>query len=126
MRRVVVTGMGIVNSLGVGVDHNWANILAAKSGIRQIESFDVSDLPAKIGGQVHDGDTADGLFCSEDWVSSKDQRRMDDFIIYGLCAAQQAVENSGWVVESDEDAWRSGVMIGSGIGGLTEIAKPRR
>jgi 3-oxoacyl-[acyl-carrier-protein] synthase II len=123
MRRVVVTGMGIVNSLGVGVEHNWANILAAKSGIRKIESFDVSDLPAKIGGQVPVGDTVDGLFHSEDWVSSKDQRRMDDFIIYGMCAAQQAVENSGWVPATDEDSWRTGVLIGSGIGGLAEIAK---
>jgi 3-oxoacyl-[acyl-carrier-protein] synthase II len=123
MRRVVVTGMGIVNSLGVGVEQNWSNILAAKSGIRQIESFDVSDLPAKIGGQVPVGDTADGLFTAEDWVSGKDIRRMDDFIIYGMCAAQQAIENSGWVVESDEDSWRTGVLIGSGIGGLSEIAK---
>jgi len=123
MRRVVVTGMGIVNSLGVGVEHNWANILAAKSGIRGIESFDVSDLPAKIGGQVVAGDTADGLFNAEDWASSKDLRRMDDFIIYGMCAAQQAVENSGWMPEADEDSWRTGVLIGSGIGGLSEIAK---
>jgi len=123
MRRVVVTGMGIVNSLGVGVEHNWANILAGKSGIRGIQSFDVSDLPAKIGGQVPPGETSSGMFNADDWVSSKDQRRMDDFIIYGMCAAQQAVEDSGWVVESDEDSWRTGVLIGSGIGGLAEIAK---
>jgi len=123
MRRVVVTGMGIVNSLGVGIQNNWEKILAGKSGIRAIESFDVSDLPAKIAGQVPDGDTVDGLFNSEDWVSSKDQRRMDDFIIYGLCAAEQAVQDSGWLPTEDEDCWRTGVMIGSGIGGLTEIAK---
>lgn len=118
-----MTGMGIVNSLGVGIQNNWEKILAGKSGIRAIESFDVSDLPAKIAGQVPDGDTVDGLFNSEDWVSSKDQRRMDDFIIYGLCAAEQAVQDSGWLPTEDEDCWRTGVMIGSGIGGLTEIAK---
>jgi len=123
MRRVVVTGMGIVNSLGVGIQSNWERIIAGKSGIRAIESFDVSDLPAKIAGQVPNGDTADGLFNSEDWVSSKDQRRMDDFIIYGLCAAEQAVQDAGWLPTEDEDCWRTGVMIGSGIGGLTEIAK---
>ncbi len=123
MRRVVVTGMGIVNSLGVGVEQNWSNILAAKSGIRNIEGFDVSDLPAKIGGQVPIGDTEAGLFNAEDWVTSKDLRRMDDFIVYGMCAAQQAIENSGWVAETDEDSWRTGVSIGSGIGGLSEIAK---
>ena len=123
MRRVVITGLGIVNSLGVGIKHNWDNILAAKSGIGAIESFDVSDLPAKIAGQIPLGDTSDGLFNSEDWVSKKDQRRMDDFIIYGLCAAQQAIADSGWVAESEEQQWRSGVSIGSGIGGLNEIAK---
>ena len=79
MRRVVVTGLGIVNSLGVGINHNWENILASKSGIGAISSFDVSDLPAKIAGQIPMGETADGNFKSEDWVSSKDQRRMDDF-----------------------------------------------
>jgi len=123
MRRVVVTGLGIVNSLGVGIKHNWDNILASKSGIGAINSFDVSDLPAKIAGQIPIGETADGNFKSEDWVSSKDQRRMDDFIIYGLCAAEQAIADSGWVAQTEEQQWRSGVSIGSGIGGLNEIAK---
>ncbi len=123
MRRVVVTGLGIVNSLGVGIKHNWDNILASKSGIGAISSFDVSDLPAKIAGQIPIGETADGNFKSEDWVSSKDQRRMDDFIIYGLCAAEQAIADSGWVAQTEEQQWRSGVSIGSGIGGLNEIAK---
>ena len=123
MRRVVVTGLGIVNSLGVGIKHNWENILASKSGIGAISSFDVSDLPAKIAGQIPMGETADGNFKSEDWVSSKDQRRMDDFIVYGLCAAEQAIADSGWVAQTEEQQWRSGVSIGSGIGGLNEIAK---
>ena len=122
MRRVVITGMGMVTSLGIGVDRNWAGLLAGKSGIRAIENFDVSDLPAKIAGQVPEGPTEDGLFFSDDWVSPKDRRRMDDFIVYGLCAAKQAIEDSGWVVETEEQAWRTGVLIGSGIGGLPEIA----
>ena len=122
MRRVVVTGMGVVSSLGVGLDKNWNDLLAGKSGVTIVDNFDVSELPAKIAGQVPKGDMADGLFNADDWVPTKDQRRMDDFIIYGLCAAQQAIEDSGWTIDSDEDAWRTGVLIGSGIGGLPEIA----
>jgi len=122
MRRVVITGMGMVTSLGIGVDRNWDGLLAGKSGIRAIENFDVSDLLAKIAGQVPEGPTEDGLFFSDDWVSPKDRRRMDDFIVYGLCAAKQAIEDSGWVVKTEEQAWRTGVLIGSGIGGLPEIA----
>ena len=112
----------MVTSLGVGVERNWDGLMAGKSGITQIDKFDVDDLPAKIAGQVPEGDTADGLFHADDWVSSKDRRRMDDFIVYGLCAAAQAIEDSGWVAETDEQAWRTGVLIGSGIGGLPEIA----
>ena len=122
MRRVVVTGMGVVSSLGVGLKKNWGDLLAGKSGITAINNFDVSDLPAKIAGQVPNGNTDDGLFTVDDWVPAKDQRRMDDFIIYGLCAAQQAIEDSGWKIDNEEDAWRTGVLIGSGIGGLPEIA----
>jgi hypothetical protein len=114
--------MGIVSSLGVGLDKNWDDLMASKSGVTAVDNFDVSDLPAKIAGQVPKGNMADGLFNADDWVPTKDQRRMDDFIIYGLCAAQQAIEDSGWTIDSDEDAWRTGVLIGSGIGGLPEIA----
>jgi len=123
MRRVVVTGLGIVNSLGVDVEHNWKRILDGESGIRAIQSFNVSDLPAKIAGQVPQGETAEKQFNADDWVSPKDQRRMDDFIIYGLCAADQAIADSGWKAEADEERWRTGVLIGSGIGGLQEISK---
>ena len=122
MRRVVITGMGMVSSLGVGVRHNWDGILASRSGIRALEGFDAVDLPAKIGGQVPVGATADGMFTVEDWIPVKDQRRMDSFIIYGLAAAVQAVEDSGWQADADEKAWRTGVLIGSGIGGLPEIS----
>ena len=123
MRRVVVTGLGLVTSLGCGVEVNWENLLAGKSGIGAIQSFDISDLPAKIAGQVPVGETAEGLFNADDWMTPKDQRRMDDFIVYGLTAAIQAVANSGWTAETEEDQVRTGVMIGSGIGGLNEIAK---
>lgn len=119
MRRVVVTGMGIVNGLGAGVEQNWRRILNSESGIGTITSFDTSDLAAKIAGQVPDGE--DG-FNPDDWVSPRDQRRMDTFIVFGLAAAQQAIESSGWVAETDEQKWRTGVLIGSGIGGLPEIA----
>jgi len=123
MRRVVVTGLGLVTSLGCGVEVNWENLLAGKSGIGAIQSFDISDLPAKIAGQVPVGETAEGLFNADDWMTPKDQRRMDDFIVYGLTAAIQAVADSGWTAETEEDQVRTGVMIGSGIGGLNEIAK---
>src|SRR3972149_436143 len=123
MRRVVVTGLGIVSPLGVGVRTNWDGLLAGQSGIRSIQSFDTSDLSAKIAGQVPRGETASGLFNPDDWITPKDQRRMDDFIIYGLAAANQAIAGSGWTPDNDEDRCRTGVMIGSGIGGLPEIAR---
>lgn len=122
MRRVVVTGMGMVTSLGPGVETNWKGILAGKSGIRPITAFDVSELPAKIGGTVPEG-TGEGEFNADDFVPAKDRRRMDTFIVYGMAAAQEAIEHSGWLPESDDDRCRTGVLIGSGIGGLAEIAR---
>ena len=122
MRRVVVTGMGMITSLGCGVKPNWQRLLEGRSGIRAIENFDVSDLPAKIAGQVAEGATDDGLFNVDDWVTPKDRRRMDDFIVYGLAAADQAIADSGWQPQTDEDRWHTGVLIGSGIGGLKEIS----
>lgn len=118
MKRVVVTGMGIVSPLGVGIKPTWERLTAGRSGIRAIQSFDVSDLPSKIAGQVPTGDTADGLFNADDWVGPKDRRKMDQFILYAMAAAQQAVEDSGWTPEGEDDRERTGVMIGSGIGGL--------
>lgn len=123
MRRVVVTGMGALTSLGAGAEHNWQNILNAKSGIRTIDRFDVSDLPAKIAGTIEPGDGSGDTFNADDFVLAKDRRRMDDFIIYGLSAAEQAIADSGWVPSSHEEACRTGVMIGSGIGGLPEISR---
>jgi 3-oxoacyl-[acyl-carrier-protein] synthase II len=123
MKRVVVTGIGLVTPLGCGVDHVWNRLLKGDSGIRAIETFDVSDLPAKIGGEVPRGETADGLFNADDWVPPKEQRRMDAFIQYGMGAAQMAVQDSGWMPEDDESRCRTGVLIGAGIGGLPEISK---
>lgn len=121
MRRVVVTGMGIVSPLGVGVDHVWKRLINGDSGISKIERFDASDLVCQIAGQVPVGETTDGNFNQDDWVSSKDARRLDQFIIYGLAAAQMAIEDSGWVADTDEKAYRTGVYVGSGIGGLQTI-----
>ena len=122
MRRVVVTGLGLVTPLGCGVKTNWDRLLAGRSGIRAIQSFDVSDLPSKIAGLVPRGSTAEGLFNADDWVSPKDQRRMDSFIIYGITAAVQAVQDAGWTPTDEESRERTGVLIGSGIGGLPEIS----
>jgi 3-oxoacyl-[acyl-carrier-protein] synthase II len=121
MRRVVVTGLGMVSPLGVGVENNWRQILAGRSGIRGIQSFDVSDLPAKIAGQVPRGDKASGLFNAEDYVPVKEQKKMDMFIVFAIAAAQEAVADSGWAPEDDEARERTGVIVGSGIGGLNYI-----
>jgi 3-oxoacyl-[acyl-carrier-protein] synthase II len=123
MRRVVVTGIGLVTPLGIGTDNIWRRLIAGESGLRAIQSFDVSDLPAKIAGQVPRGSTEEGLFNTDDWVPPKDQKKMDLFIIYAIGAAVQAVEDSGWKPQDDEARERTGVMIGSGIGGLPGIAE---
>jgi 3-oxoacyl-[acyl-carrier-protein] synthase II len=123
MRRVVVTGLGLVTPLGIGAEHVWKRLIAGESGIRSIQSFDVSDLPAKIAGQVPRGETAAGDFNADDWVPPKDQRKMDEFIIFAMAAAAQAVKDSGWTPESAEERERTGVMIGSGIGGLPGITE---
>ncbi|HXE28551.1 MAG TPA: beta-ketoacyl-ACP synthase II, partial [Stellaceae bacterium] len=123
MRRVVVTGLGLVTPLGIGVEHVWKRLLNSESGIGAIQSFDVSDLPAKIAGQVPRGETAAGNFNADDWVPPKDQRKMDDFIIFAIGAATQAVNDSGWTPTDEESLERTGVMIGSGIGGLPQISE---
>jgi len=90
MRRVVVTGIGIVSPLGVGVDHVWKRLIKGDSGISSIQSFDVSDLPAKIAGQVPRGDISSGKFNPDDYVTPKDQKKMDDFIVMAMAAAHEA------------------------------------
>ncbi|HKB95588.1 MAG TPA: beta-ketoacyl-ACP synthase II [Rhizomicrobium sp.] len=121
MRRVVVTGLGLVTPLACGVEETWSRLLAGQSGANAITKFKVDDLATKIACQVPRGDGSDGTFNPDQWVDAKEQRRMDDFIIYGLAAAKQAVKDSGWEARTDEDKYRTGVMIGSGIGGLDGI-----
>ena len=124
MRRVVVTGMGMVTGLGVGVDHNWKRITNAESGIRRIQGFEVSDIAAQIAGEVpRTTDTAptDGSFNADLFVLPKEQKKMDIFIIFAMAAAKEAIEDSGWKAETEEDQWRTGVLIGSGIGGLQSM-----
>ena len=120
MRRVVVTGLGMVTPLGSGVDHNWSEITAGKSGISKIENFDVSDISCRIAGQVPCAGQPGGLNL-DDWIEPREQRKQDRFIQLGLAAACQAVEDSGWKPDDREAQNRTGVMIGSGIGGLESI-----
>ncbi len=123
MRRVVVTGIGLVTPLGVGTETVWKRLIEGQSGIGSIQNFDVSDLPAKIAGQVPRGETASGLFNADDWVAPKEQRKMDEFIVFAMAGAEQAVADAGWKPEGEEERERTGVMIGSGIGGLPGITE---
>jgi 3-oxoacyl-[acyl-carrier-protein] synthase II len=123
MRRVVVTGIGLLTPLGRGVDHVWRRLLNADSGITKIDRFDVSDISSKIAGLIPYGDEGEGRFNPDDVVPKKDQRKMDDFIVGALAAAEEAIEDSGWTPDDEEALWRTGVMIGSGIGGLQWIAR---
>ncbi|TAH32821.1 MAG: beta-ketoacyl-[acyl-carrier-protein] synthase II [Alphaproteobacteria bacterium] len=123
MRRVVITGLGLVTPLGCGAKHVWPRLLAGESGLRQIQAFDVSDLPAKIGGTLPPGASADGFFNADDYVPAKDRRRMGDFIVYAMAAAQQAIEDASWKPTAENELERTGVLVGSGIGGLVEIAE---
>jgi len=122
VRRVVVTGLGMVTPLGVGVDRNWSRILAGKSGIGRISNFEVSDITCQIAGQVP-GPDEDGGLNLDDFIDPREQRRQDRFIQLGVVAAQLAVEDSGWKPSDREAQNRTGVMIGSGIGGLETIVK---
>jgi len=121
MRRVVVTGMGIACPLGLGVENVWARLLKGESGIGNITAFDVLDLPASIAGQIPRGPKAEGKLDLAEWIPVKDQKKMDPFIQYALVAAIEAVEDSGWMPTEEEDRCATGVMIGSGIGGLEAI-----
>jgi 3-oxoacyl-[acyl-carrier-protein] synthase II len=122
MRRVVITGMGLVTPLGVGAGHVWAALLAGKSGAKRITEFDVSDIACQIAGIVPRG-PAPGQFNADDWMEPKEQRKVDDFIVYAISAADQAIADSGWSASTEEEKIRAGVLIGSGIGGLQGIER---
>lgn len=123
MRRVVVTGMGIACPLGVGVEHVWRRLINAESGISAITAFDAKDSPCKVAGQVPAGTRATGGLDINEWIPVKDQKKMDRFIHLAMVAGSEAVEDSGWVPETEDDRCATGVMIGSGIGGLETISQ---
>jgi 3-oxoacyl-[acyl-carrier-protein] synthase II len=123
MRRVVVTGLGMVTPLACGVEETWARLIAGQSGAGPITRFDPAGVITKYACEIPLGDGSDGTFNPDDWMEPKDRRKVDDFILYGMTAAVQAVQDSGWVPETEEDKHRTGVMIGSGIGGLSSIAE---
>jgi 3-oxoacyl-[acyl-carrier-protein] synthase II len=123
MRRVVVTGLGLVTPLACGTEQTWQRLRSGESGIKRIEKFDVSDIPCKIAGQVPRGDGSDGSFNPNDWMEPKEQRKVDDFIIFAMAAAAQALNDAGWHPREYEDQITSGVLIGSGIGGVEGIAE---
>ena len=123
MRRVVVTGLGMVSPLADGVEATWERLLAGDSGAGMIEKFDTSNVVTKYACEVPLGDGTNGTFNGDAYLEPKEQRKIDDFILFGMAAAQQAVQDSGWIPQADADRERTGVMIGSGIGGLQTIAE---
>jgi 3-oxoacyl-[acyl-carrier-protein] synthase II len=123
MRRVVVTGLGLVTPLACGTEQTWQRLRSGESGIKRIEKFDVSDIPCQIAGQVPRGDGANGSFNPDDWMEQKEQRKVDDFIVFAMAAAAQALNDAGWHPRQYEDQIASGVLIGSGIGGVEGIAE---
>jgi 3-oxoacyl-[acyl-carrier-protein] synthase II len=123
MRRVVVTGLGMVSPLADGVEATWERLLAGDSGAGMIQKFDTSNVVTKYACEVPLGDGTNGTFNGDAYLEPKEQRKIDDFILFGMAAAQQAVQDSGWMPQADADRERTGVMIGSGIGGLQTIAE---
>jgi 3-oxoacyl-[acyl-carrier-protein] synthase II len=123
MRRVVITGLGLLSPLGCGVEVSWQRLVAGQNSARRVENFEVSDLSCQIACQIPRGDGSDGTFNPNDWMEPKEQRKVDDFIIYAMAAATQALTDAGWKPTAYEDQIRTGVLIGSGIGGLQGIEK---
>ena len=123
MRRVVVTGMGLLSPLGMGVEHSWKKLLSGESGARRIEHFETGDLACKIANVIPRGAGGDGTFNPDLVLEPKEQRKVGDFIIYGIAAADEALADSGWEPKTEEDRCATGVMIGSGIGGIEGIAE---
>jgi 3-oxoacyl-[acyl-carrier-protein] synthase II len=122
MRRIVVTGIGMVTPLGCGVEPTWQRLLKGESGAKKIDTFEVSDISCKIACVIPRGDGSNGTFNPDQWMEPKEQRKVDDFILYAMCSAKQALDDAGWHPESNEDQTATGVLIGSGIGGIEGIA----
>jgi len=123
MRRVVITGMGMVSPLGSGVETTWTRLVEGRNGAVKVSEFEVEDLPAKIACRIPVGDGSDGTFNADDWMEPKEQRKVDPFIVYAMAAADQALADADWAPKSDEDQIATGVLIGSGIGGLDGIVE---
>ncbi len=123
MRRVVVTGLGMVSPLGCGVDASWTRILNGESGARRIEHFDVSDLTCQIACVIPRGDGTNGTFNPDQWMEPKEQRKVDDFIVYAMAAAGEALQDANWHPSTEEERCATGTMIGSGIGGVEGIGE---
>ncbi|MFM2278625.1 MAG: 3-oxoacyl-acyl-carrier-protein synthase, partial [Pseudomonadota bacterium] len=123
MRRVVITGIGMVTPLGCGAEETWANLLAGKNGARRVTEFEVEDLPAKIACRIPFGDGSNGTYNADDWMEPKEQRKVDPFIVYGMAAATMALNDADWHPVTDEDQVMTGVLIGSGIGGVEGIVE---
>ena len=121
LRRVVITGIGLVTPLGANAEASWGKLLLGESGIKLVENFDVTDLPAKIAGTISQSEDDQNSFRPDDWLEPKEQRKIDRFILLGLVAATQAVNDSGWAPKTEEEQAKTGVIIGSGIGGLQQI-----
>jgi len=123
MRRVVVTGMGMVTPLGCGVEPTWKRLIAGESGAQVVDRFDISDVAAKVACMIPRGDGSNGTYNADQWMESKEQRKVDDFIVYAMAAARQALDDANWHPTEKEDQVATGVMIGSGIGGIEGIAE---
>src|SRR6187455_3857138 len=123
MRRVVVTGMGMLTPLGCGVEATWTRLLKGESGAKKIDTFEVSDIACKIAGVIPRGDGANATYNADQWMEPKEQRKVDEFIVFAMCAARQALDDAGWHPKSYEEQTTTGVLIGSGIGGIEGIAE---
>jgi 3-oxoacyl-[acyl-carrier-protein] synthase II len=122
MRRVVVTGLGLVTPLATGVEETWSRLIAGKSGAGPITRFDTTGYATTYACELKRGDGSDGTFNPDDWMEPKEQRKVDEFILYGMAAADQAIRDSGWEPKDTDSQERTGCLIGSGIGGLSSIA----
>jgi 3-oxoacyl-[acyl-carrier-protein] synthase II len=123
MRRVVVTGMGMLTPLGCGVETTWSRLIKGESGAKKVDTFEVSDIACQIACMIPRGDGANGTYNSDQWMEPKEQRKVDDFIVFAMCAARQALDDAGWKPTSYEEQTATGVLIGSGIGGIEGIAE---
>src|SRR6186713_3497443 len=123
MRRVVITGMGMLTPLGCGVEATWARLLKGESGAKKIDTFEVSDIACKIACVIPRGDGTNATYNPDQWMEPKEQRKVDDFIVFAMCAAKQALDDAGWHPKSYEEQATTGVLIGSGIGGIEGIAE---